>query len=156
MTATLQLLRLLTGPFCRDPYPRHVDYPATLVEEASQPFLLPEIDEHQNTQEHLDHAAEGWTGYNEPALLARVWCLKASCSAEAGEFAAAAASLKTAQKLAEEAGDVPLVLCAMSNRAICEIRLGDCKAAATRSRRAFIRAEAENDPEMTLKAQCIR
>lgn len=109
-----------------------------------------------NTQEHLDHAAEAWTSYNEPILLARVWCLKASCSTEAGEFAAAAASLKTAQKLAEEAGDVPLVLCAMSNRAICEIRLGDCKAAATRSRRAFVRAEAEDGPEMILKAQCIR
>eukprot|EP00903_Cladosiphon_okamuranus_P008920 g8538.t1 len=107
-------------------------------------------------QEHLDHAAEAWTGYNEPVLLARVWCLKASCNAEAGEFPAAAACLKTAQKLAEGAGDVPLMLCAMSNRAICEIRLGDCKAAATRSRRAFVRAEAENDPEMILKTQCIR
>lgn len=85
-----------------------------------------------------------------------MWCLKASCSAEAGGFATAASSLKKAQKLAEEAGDVALVLCAMSNRAICEIRLGDCKAAATRSRRAFVRAEAEDDPEMILKTQCIR
>lgn len=72
------------------------------------------------------------------------------------EFVTAAASLKTAQKIAEEAGDIPLVLCIMSNRAICEVRLGDCKAAATRSRRAFVRAEAENNPEMILKTQCIR
>ena len=110
----------------------------------------------RTTQEHLDHAAEAWRSYNEPNLLARVWCLKASCSAEEGKFDAAAASLKEAQKIAEETGDVPLVLCAMSNRAICEIRLGDSKAAATRSRRAFVRAEAEDDPEMVLKTQCIR
>lgn len=88
--------------------------------------------------------------------MSRAWCLKASCSAEAGEFPAAAASLKAAQKLAEEAGDVPLVLCVMSNRAICEVWLGDCKAAATRSRRAFVRAEAEGDYEMIFKGHCIR
>lgn len=88
--------------------------------------------------------------------MARAWCLKASCSGEAGEFSAAAASFKAAQKLAESAGDVSLVLCILVNRAICEIRLGDCKAAATRSRRAFVRAEAEGDPEMTLKTLCVR
>lgn len=88
--------------------------------------------------------------------MARAWCLKASCSGEAGEFSTAAASFKAAQKLAESAGDVPLVLCVLTNRAICEIRLGDCKAAATRSRRAFVRAEAEGDPEMILKALCVR
>lgn len=97
-----------------------------------------------------------WTSYNEPVLLARVWCLKASCSTEAGEFVATAASLKIAQKFAEEADDVALLLCTMSNRAICEIRLGDCKAAATLARRAFVKAEAENEPEMIFKTQCIR
>lgn len=107
-------------------------------------------------QEHLDKALEAWTSYNEPALMARTWCFKASCSGEAGEFSAAMASFKAAQKLAEAAGDVPLVLSVMANRAICEIRLGDCKAAATRSRRAFVRAEAEGDPEMILKALCVR
>lgn len=51
---------------------------------------------------------------------------------------------------------MPLVLCVMTNRAICEIRIGDGKAAATRSRRAFVRAEAEGGPDAVLMARCIR
>ncbi|CAM9639097.1 unnamed protein product [Scytosiphon promiscuus] len=107
-------------------------------------------------QEHLDQAVKAWTGYEEPVLSARAWCLKASCSSEAGDFPGAAAGFKTAQKLAEDAGDVPLVLCSMTNRAICEIRVGDGKAAATRSRRAFVRAEAEGEPDTVLMAHCVR
>ncbi|CAM9220388.1 unnamed protein product [Ectocarpus sp. 13 AM-2016] len=107
-------------------------------------------------QEHLDHALEAWTGYEESGLQARAWCLKASCSGEAGDFSTAAANLKTALKIAEGTGDAPFVLSVMVNRAICEIHLGDCQAAATRSRRAFIRAEAEGGPETVLLAHGIR
>ncbi|CAM9232430.1 unnamed protein product [Hapterophycus canaliculatus] len=107
-------------------------------------------------QEHLDQAVKAWSAYDEPSLLARAWCLRASYSSEAGDFLGAAAGFKTAQKLAEGTGDVPLVMCVMTNRAICEIRLGDTKAAATRSRRAFVRAEVEGNPDMVLMAHCVR
>lgn len=88
--------------------------------------------------------------------MARTWCHKGSCSGEASDFTMAAASFKCAQRLAEDAGDMPLVLCAMVNRAICEVRRGDAKAAATRSRRAFVKAEAEKNSEMMIAAHCAR
>lgn len=88
--------------------------------------------------------------------MARTWCLKGSCNLEAGGFAAAASCFKRAQQLAEEAADVPLELCVMANRAVCEIRRGDPKAAATRSRRALVKAEADGSPEMILATHCIR
>lgn len=88
--------------------------------------------------------------------MARTWCLKGSCSLEVGDYAAAASSFKRAQQIAEEAADVPLGLCVMANRAVCEIRRGDAKAAATRSRRALVKAEAEGSPEMILATHCIR
>lgn len=47
-------------------------------------------------------------------------------------------------------------LCVMANRAVCEIRRGDAKAAATRSRRALVKAEAEGSPEMIMATHCIR
>lgn len=88
--------------------------------------------------------------------MARVWCLKASCSYEANDFPSAAIGFKTALKIAEDAGNVPMVLCIMANRAICEIRLGDPKAAATRSRRAFVRAEAEGGPDAVVMMRAVR
>lgn len=88
--------------------------------------------------------------------MARAWCLKGSCSGEAGDFTAAAASFKHAHQLAEDTDDGPLLLVVLANRAICEIWRGDVKAAATRSRRAFISAEAEGGSEMILVAHCIR
>lgn len=107
-------------------------------------------------QDHLDQALDAWIGYNEPTLVARTWCLKGSCSGAAGDFAVAASSFKRAQQLAEQAGDVQLALCVMLNRAIAEVRLGDPTAAAACSRRAFVKAEAEHDPEMMLVAHCVR
>lgn len=118
-------------------------------------FLSPS-EHYRRLQEHLDQALDAWTGYNEPALVARTWCLKGSCSAAASDFTVAASSFKRAQQLAEEAGDVQLALCVMLNRAICEIRVGDPTAAAACSRRAFVKAEAEHDPEMILVAHCVR
>ena len=88
--------------------------------------------------------------------MARTWCLKGSCSGAAGDFAVAASSFKRAQQLAEEAGDAELGLCVMLNRAISEIRVGDPAAAAACSRRAFVKAEAEHDPEIILAAHCVR
>ena len=107
-------------------------------------------------QGHLDQALDVWAGYNEPTLVARTWCLKGSCSGAADDFAVAASSFKRAQQLAEQAGDVQLALCVMLNRAITEVRLGDPTAAAACSRRAFVKAEAEHDPEMILVAHCVR
>lgn len=89
-------------------------------------------------------------------LVARAWCLKGLCSSEAGDFLTAAASFKESQRFAEEAEDVPLMLRVMANRAICEIRCGDPKAAASHARRAFVKAEAEGDTKMTLIAHCVR
>lgn len=107
-------------------------------------------------QEHLDQALDAWTGYNEPSLVARTWCLKGSCSGAAGDFTVAVSSFKRAQQLAEETGDAQLALCVMLNRAISEIRLGDPATAANFSRRAFVKAEAEHDPEMVMVAHCVR
>lgn len=110
----------------------------------------------KNWQDHLDNALEIWSSYKDPALMGRTWCLKASCSAEANDFAAAAGSFKRAQQLAEEASDFPLVLCVMVNRAICEIRRGDAKAASTRARRAFVKAERDGNYDWLMATHCVR
>lgn len=68
----------------------------------------------------------------------------------------AADSFKRAQKVAEEVDDVPLVLCAMANRTICEIRRGEAKAAATHARRVFVKAADEANAEAIMVSHCVR
>lgn len=88
--------------------------------------------------------------------MARTWCIKGLHSGTSNDFTAAAGNFKRAQQLAEEVADMPLLLCVMANHAICEIRRGDAKAAATRARRAFEAAEVEANCDMVMATHCVR
>lgn len=88
--------------------------------------------------------------------MARVVFLKGCCNGRSGNYPEATVNFTQAQQLAEKADDAMLTLTTIINRAICDIQAGNAKGAATLSRQAFVKGQAEGNSQMILVAHLIR